>query len=107
MIRRLRWVLFDKTLAASHAPLARLRLFYWHVLRRYESETCQRCGRPVQLVFHVPDAIWEAITGNARSPGGEAGGGVLCPVCVDQLAEAKGLPFLRWTCATNDSVMRG
>ena len=105
-LSQLRYALWIKALREP-VRFARLRLIWWYIVRRYESELCQRCGRPVGLVFHAPDAIWERITGEARSPGGEAGGGVLCPYCVDDLATAKGLPFLRWTCATDDSVMRG
>jgi hypothetical protein len=86
---------------------AMLRALYWMLVRRYETELCQHCGRPVRLVYHAPDAIWEAVTGRARHPDGEAAPGVLCPRCLDDLATAKGLPFLRWTCATDDTVMYG
>lgn len=109
MFPRLRWALYGKTLQPGHLRTARLRLFWWHVVRRYESELCQRCGGPVRLVFHVPDALWEQITGGSRSPGGEAAPGVLCPPCVDELATqrlGRG-GFLRWTCAADDTVMRG
>lgn len=104
-----RWVLREKWLMPRHFRLARLRAFYWAVLRRYETELCQRCGGRVRVVFHVPDAIWEEVTGNARSEGGEAGGGVLCVPCVDELyEELRGRRgFLRWTCAVDDSVMTG
>lgn len=107
IIGNIKYVFFIKSLTEKHLRTARFRLFYWCVLHQYESELCQRCGGPVRLVFHVPDAIWERITGHARSPGGEAAPGVLCPQCVDVLAEEVGLPFLRWTCTTDDSVMRG
>ena len=59
------------------------------------------------LGFHVPDAIWEAVTGHARYPDGEAAPGILCIPCVDDLADEAGLTYLRWTCALDDSVMRG
>lgn len=84
---------------------AMLRGIYWRLVRRYETELCQHCGRPVLLVYHAPDAIWEAVTGLARHPDGHAAPGILCPVCFDDLAEAKGLPYLRWTCATSDEVL--
>jgi hypothetical protein len=88
--------------------LARLRWLYWVLIRGWDSEICGRCGGPVKVVFHVPDAIWEAVTGyGGRSPGGESAPGILCVPCVDDLAEEAGLPFLRWTCATDDSVMVG
>lgn len=86
-------------------PAARTRALYWLLLRRYETELCQHCGRPVRLVYHAPDWLWEAVTGNGRYPDGESAPGILCPRCLGDLAEAKGLPFLRWTCATHDGVM--
>lgn len=86
---------------------AAIRALYWMLVRRYETELCQHCGRPVRLVYHAPDAIWEAVTGHARHPSGEAAPGVLCPACLDDLADAKGLPYLRWTCAMTDEVMYG
>lgn len=87
--------------------LARLRALYWVLLRGHDTEICHYCGGPVRVVFHVPDAIWGAVTGKARTPGGEAALGILCVPCVDDLALNAGLPFLRWTCATDDTPMRG
>lgn len=87
--------------------MAMLRTLYWWIIRRYETELCQHCGRPVRLVYHAPDAIWEAVTGRARHPDGHAAPGILCPRCLSDLAKKRGLPFLRWTCATDDSVMAG
>lgn len=86
---------------------ATMRCLYWWIVRRWETELCQHCGRPVRIVYHAPDAIWEAVTGRARHPDGHAAPGILCPPCFDDLAEAKGLPYLRWTCATSDEVMYG
>lgn len=87
--------------------VAMFRGLYWWIIRHYETELCQHCGRPVRLVYHAPDAIWEAVTGRARSEDGEAASGILCPPCLSKLAKEKGLPFLRWTCMTDDSVMYG
>ena len=90
--------------------LARLRALYWVLVRGHDSEICARCGGPVRVVFHVPDAIWEAASGflnAARSPGGESGAGVLCIPCVDDLAHEAGLMVLIWTCSFDDSVMVG
>jgi hypothetical protein len=81
---------------------ASVRALYWMLIRRYETELCQHCGRPVAIVYHAPDAIWETVTGHARHPSGEAAPGILCPRCLSTLAKANGLPFLRWTCATTD-----
>lgn len=86
---------------------AKWRALYWMILRRYKTELCQHCGRRVQLVYHAPDLIWEAATGRARHPDGEAASGILCPACLSDLAESVGLPYLRWTCATTDEVMCG
>lgn len=91
--------------------LAMLRALYWMIVRRYETELCQHCGRPVRIVFHVPDWVWETVTGRARYPDGEAAPGILCPPCVGDLYSAA-VPrgeagFLRWTCAADDSVMYG
>jgi hypothetical protein len=89
--------------------LARVRWLYWVLIRGWDSEICGRCGGPVRVVFHVPDWIWERAAGfrgsNARSPGGESAGGVLCISCVDDLADDVGLPYLRWTCDTRDWPM--
>lgn len=85
---------------------AQVRALYWMLIRRYETELCQQCGRPVRVVFHTPDHIWEAATGRARQPSGEAASGILCPPCVDDLAEPKLGTYLRWTCSTSDEAMR-
>jgi hypothetical protein len=87
--------------------LARLRCLYW-TARGHETEICGRCGGRVRLVFHVPDAIWTAVTGYTRALDGEAAPGVLCPACVTELYDRSPdrISFLRWTCATDDSVMR-
>lgn len=82
----------------SDTRVAMLRSLYWSLLRRYKSELCQHCGRPVRVVFHAPDDIWEAATGFARRPDDESAAGVLCPPCVDELAEPKLAGYLDWTC---------
>lgn len=86
---------------------ATFQMLYWILIRRYKTELCQHCGRPVRLVYHAPDAIWETVTGNARHSDGHVAPGILCPPCLSKLAKEKGLPFLRWTCRTDDSVMSG
>lgn len=90
-----------------HNRPAKARALYWMLARRYKTELCQECGRPVRLVYHAPDAIWETVTGRARHPRGESAPGILCPRCLSTLARSKGLPFLRWTCSTTDEVMYG
>lgn len=102
------YALRGKSLTPGHKKLARLRLLYWIVVRRYPYEMCQHCGGRVLVVYHVPDAVWEAVTGHARYAGGECAGGVLCIPCVDgSYNDRPGRPFLRWTCAEDDSVMVG
>lgn len=93
-----RWSLRGKYWLNYRLRSARLRALYWHLIRNHETEICGRCGGPVQIVFHTPDHIWELATGNARDPGGESGGGVLCPPCVDALVEPKVDGYLTWTC---------
>lgn len=56
----------------SDNKMATLRTLYWWIIRRYETELCQHCGGPVRIVYHAPDEIWEAVTGNVRYPDGEA-----------------------------------
>lgn len=79
--------------------MATVRGMYWWLVRRYETELCQRCGRPVRVVFHAPDDLWELATGCVRVPDGESAPGVLCPACVDDLVEPQIEGYLTWTCA--------
>jgi hypothetical protein len=89
---------------------AKARALYWSLVRGYDTEICARCGRPVRLVFHCPDVLWEMCAGfafsTARSPGGEAGGGCLCPHCVDELVSREH-SFPRWTFTLDDEAMFG
>ena len=87
--------------------LRRLRALYWWLIRNYETEICDRCGGRVGVVFHVPDAVWEAVTGLARFADGQAAGGCLCPECVDDLWNASPRTYLRWTCSTTDEALVG
>jgi hypothetical protein len=88
----------------KHKRLARLRALYWTLIRLHETEICALCGGPVHIVFHVPDSIWEAVTGYGGRRDTEAAPGVLCPPCVTDLARDAGL-FLHWTCDTEDWPM--
>jgi hypothetical protein len=106
----LRWVLVHsgKSWHPESTLAAKLRCIYWSVGRGYDTEVCARCGRPVRLVFHCPDWLWETCAGfdfsTARSPDGEAGGGCLCPRCVDELV-TRAYTFPRWTFTLGDSAM--
>jgi len=102
-----RWPFQGKKWRPDRKRLARLRAFYWIVVRNYETELCERCGGPVGVVFHAPDWIWELATGYARFPDGEAAPGCLCIKCVDDVVDPKLDTYLRWTCATSDEVMYG
>ncbi len=55
----------------------------------------------MRVVYHVPDLLWEKAAGFGGS------GGVLCVPCFDDTAVEHGFGLLRWTCATDDSVMSG
>lgn len=79
--------------------MAKLRGVYWWVLRHYEMELCQHCGRPVRIVYHAPDDLWQVATGLARHPDGESAGGILCPPCFDELVEPTIGGYLSWTCS--------
>jgi hypothetical protein len=106
----LRWSLTRKGWHPKRKRLARLRSFYWTLFRLHETEICARCGGPVKLCFHVPDAIWKAHAGFAqtkRDSGGESAPGVLCPGCFTDLAAENGAHCLWWTCGFDDELMRG
>lgn len=83
----------------SDGLVAALRSLYWMLVRRYKTELCQHCGRPVRVVFHTPDEIWKIATGLDPHPDGESAGGILCIPCVDELAESTITGgYLAWTC---------
>lgn len=109
----LRWLIVHggKSWHPEATLAAKLRGVYWMIGRGHDSELCARCGRPVRLVFHCPDHLWETCAGfsfsTARSPGGEAGGGCLCPHCVDDLVTRHEGNFPRWTFTLNDEAMVG
>lgn len=91
MIARLRYV------ATRFTGLARLRAFYWCFLRRWETEICQSCGRPVRLVWWCSDdALWTLVTGKPKPAGREAAGGIRCIYCFDAAARAAGVPWIEW-----------
>jgi hypothetical protein len=56
-------------------------------------EKCQNCGRRYSTVWNCNlDVIWEQIIGKEYA-------GLYCPMCFDQMAQAKGIR-LYWSCAT-------
>lgn len=69
-------------------PVARYRAFWHHVVRRYDSEVCGHCGRPVGLVWWCPDdALWLKVNGDEN--------GIMCVLCFDRKAMAAGT-FIRF-----------
>jgi hypothetical protein len=68
---------------------ARLRALWTYLVRGYRYEICERCGRPVGLVWHADDELWATVSGH------DDGSGILCPACFDAAAERLGR-FVRW-----------
>lgn len=77
--------------------MARVRAAYWFLIRGYEYEVCQHCGRPVGLVWWChDDKLWEEVTGRAKTPGSdEAAGGVWCISCFDAAARERA-DWIEW-----------
>lgn len=73
--------------AGGVKPLARLRCWAWRFLRRYRYEMCQRCGRPVEVVWTAPDALWLEVH--------ESEGGIRCVECFDRDCDEQGIS-VRW-----------
>lgn len=105
-----RWPFQAKKWREDRKRLARLRALYWILVRNYETELCERCGRPVGIVYHAPDGLWELATGHARFPDGQSALGVLCPKCLDDLVDQQIDGYLTWTCEianTSEEVDEG
>jgi len=80
------------------SPTAKLRALYWLLLRRWETEICQQCGRPVRHVWWCHDTrLWERVTGNRKPPGSEAAAGIWCIRCFDEGVKAIGGIWIEWT----------
>lgn len=75
--------------------LAKLRYFWWWVVRRWETEICRRCGCPVRFVWHAPTPLWLAASGYPDK------GGCLCMPCFDGLMERAGM-MPTWEVADRD-----
>lgn len=56
---------------------------------RSETEKCQHCGDIYGMVYHVPDELWEDVTGISN------GSGLLCLPCFDKAARGKDI-FVYW-----------
>lgn len=63
-----------------------MRRWYWIFVRRWETEICSRCGRPVARCtdswWQAPDALWLEVNGGL--------GGVLCPPCFTKACRRAG-----------------
>lgn len=72
---------------SRYSGVPRLRALYWHIVRGWESEVCQQCGRPVRVVWWChDDRLWELVTGHIKPSGKEAAAGIWCPSCFDEAA---------------------
>lgn len=67
----------------------RVRFKKWLARHRLVIEFCKDCGVTQPLVWTADDALWAIVSGRGD------GGGVLCPKCFDNRADAMGL-MLRW-----------
>jgi hypothetical protein len=65
----------------------RFRAFYHYVVRGHTGETCERCGRPVEVAWLADDALWLEVVGSE--------GGISCNRCFDRELERCGT-FVRW-----------
>jgi hypothetical protein len=82
---RARHILFEARF--KNRP-ARLRGFYWAIIRGWDAELCQECGRPVRTVWWCHDDwLWEKVTGDAKPAGSrESAAGIFCITCFDAAA---------------------
>lgn len=77
----------------THLPGLRAKVawIYWRHVRRYDSEVCHRCGRPVArgigTWWHAPDWLWAMTSGPFN---------ILCPACFVERALSE------WEFATID-----
>ncbi len=91
---RLRWV-FKKTMTGG--LVARARVFWHSVIRGNVYESCDRCGRPVGLVWSAPKSLWLEINGRD--------GGLLCIPCFDREVFAHG-HHIAWVPIRQDQMTR-
>lgn len=75
-----------RLLRRESSPMATLRRWYWIFVRRWETEICGHCGRPVARCtdswWHAPDALWLAVNGQST--------GVMCPPCFSKACRRAG-----------------
>lgn len=86
--------------------MRRFRRWYWQRIRRYDSEICSQCGRPVGLVWWCSDNfLWEAVTGHEKPPGKEPAAGIWCISCFDRAA-SKVCPWIEWAPLNQRHLLR-
>lgn len=77
---------------------ARLRRWMLHTVWRYDSESCDGCGRPVELAWMADDDLWSSayseLIGCPCPDGYGTKGGILCPVCFTTAARKLGQRLL-------------
>lgn len=66
--------------------VARLRAWWRFVVLGYRYEVCQGCGRPVEVVWHTDDVLWQEVKGAED---------VLCVRCFDRRCASRGV-ILTW-----------
>lgn len=83
---RWKWLFTDKHF--SGGLIARLRAFYYYIIRRYQFEICGQCGRSFPIVWWaIDDETWLRVNG--------AQNGSMCVPCFDRKAQEMGI-HLRW-----------
>lgn len=68
--------------------LAKLRAFWWTIIRNHDGELCYDCGRPYELWWCTSSELWSRVTGYATN-------GLCCPRCFDRRAERHGI-VIEW-----------
>lgn len=80
-----------------HGWRSKARAFYWLWVRRWETEICQHCGRPVRLVWWChDDALWTKVTGNPKPSGRECAAGIWCIWCFDDECRRLRVGWMEW-----------
>lgn len=77
--------------------MSHLRRWYWIFLRRWETEICGACGRPVRRCtdswWEADDDLWLKVVGTPW--------GVLCPPCFTKACRAQGV-WISWKAVVGD-----
>lgn len=91
--------------------IAAIRDYWWRYIRRYETEMCQRCCRPmargIHSWYHADDPLWKRINAAWQATRGWhsaalRGAGILCPSCLTDVGRSIGIE-VHWH-ATTDTI---